>query len=97
MGSGDEVDIRATGVGDLLVSTQRADVLASLDEEALGSGSPDASGAVLARSGQVAAVRGEDDAVHIAERVILPRFRGQSHYAAIAAVCDLNSNSIGLT
>ena len=29
--------------------------------------------------------------------VILPRFRGQSHYAAIAAVCDLNSNSIGLT
>jgi hypothetical protein len=29
--------------------------------------------------------------------LILPRFGGQSHYAAIAAVCDLNSNSIGLT
>jgi phosphomannomutase len=29
--------------------------------------------------------------------MILPRFGGQSHYAAIAAVCDLNSNSIGLT
>ena len=32
-----------------------------------------------------------------AQNVILPRFRGQSHYAASAAVCDLNSNSIGLT
>jgi hypothetical protein len=29
--------------------------------------------------------------------VIFPRRRGQRDYAAIAPVCDLNSNSIGLT
>ena len=31
------------------------------------------------------------------EGVILPRSRGQSDYAAIAATCSFNSNSIGLT
>jgi hypothetical protein len=30
-------------------------------------------------------------------RLIFPRRRGQRDYAAIAPVCDLNSNSIGLT
>jgi hypothetical protein len=29
--------------------------------------------------------------------VIFPRFGGRSDYAANAAICDLNSNSIGLT
>jgi serine/threonine protein kinase len=29
--------------------------------------------------------------------LIFPRRRGQRDYAAIAPVCDLNSNSIGLT
>jgi hypothetical protein len=30
-------------------------------------------------------------------RLIFPRFGGRSDYAANAAICDLNSNSIGLT
>jgi hypothetical protein len=29
--------------------------------------------------------------------LIFPRFGGRSDYAANAAICDLNSNSIGLT
>jgi hypothetical protein len=31
------------------------------------------------------------------EMMIFPRFGGRSDYAANAAICDLNSNSIGLT
>ena len=33
----------------------------------------------------------------VARELILPRFGGQSDYAAIMDICIFNSNSIGLT
>jgi hypothetical protein len=41
---------------------------------------------------------GRDDALLLVDPgLIFPRRGGQGDYAAVALVCDLNSNSIGLT
>jgi hypothetical protein len=48
---------------------------------------------------EVAVIRGASTFVPTRRRrlLILPRFGGLVDYAANAAICDLNSNSIGLT
>src|SRR5262249_39091865 len=59
-GSGGLVEPGLAGLGDVGEDGPRAEVLAGLDEEALGGGGPDAGGATEAGGGEVATAGGKD-------------------------------------